>query len=80
MALDKAASLVELKPRVLTVVGRSRRSAVGNDQETLKQLMTAHGNVGNDVKRTLGDMATAFLLAGRGAGIIVLQAAHTSVE
>ena len=77
-ALEQAASLAELKPRVLTVVGRSRRFAEETYHRELRQVMEEHGHVGSEVRRTLGDVATAILLAGRGAGIIVLQAAHIS--
>lgn len=61
--------------RLLIVTGRSRRLAVENHQAELKELMGEYGTVGSDVKKTIGDVATAFVVAGCGAGVVVLQAA-----
>nr|GAT45742.1 predicted protein [Mycena chlorophos] len=61
--------------RVLVVVGRSRRLAVENHNAELKQLVGEYGSVGTDVRKTMGDVASAFVTAGAGDGLVVLQAA-----
>ncbi|KAJ7130639.1 Sodium/hydrogen exchanger family-domain-containing protein [Mycena epipterygia] len=61
--------------RVLVVVGRSRRLAVENHSGELKELVEEYGSVGTEVRKTLGDVASAFVVAGAGSGLIVLQAA-----
>ena len=66
--------------RLLTVVGRSRRLAVEDHRGELKEVMDRYGSVGNEVKKTIGDVATALLVAGRGAGIIVMQAANVALD
>jgi hypothetical protein len=60
--------------RLLIVAGRSRRLAVESHQAELKELMNEYGTVGSDVKKTIGDVATGFVVAGCGAGVVVLQA------
>jgi len=42
----------------------------------LKELMQEHGSVGSEVKKTIGDVGAAFVVAGCGIGLVVLQAAH----
>jgi len=37
--------------------------------------MDDHGHVGAEVRKTIGDVATAFVVAGVGSGVVVLQAA-----
>lgn len=37
--------------------------------------MDEYRNVGTEVKKTIGDVATAFLVTGCSAGVVVLQAA-----
>lgn len=46
-----------------------------NHRKELNELMVAHGHVGTEVRKTVGDVATAFVVAGVGSGIVVLQAA-----
>ncbi|KAF9459201.1 Sodium/hydrogen exchanger family-domain-containing protein [Collybia nuda] len=60
--------------RLLIVTGRSRRLAVENHTSELKELMEEYGTVNSDVMKTIGDVATAFVVAGCGAGVVVLQA------
>jgi len=36
--------------------------------------MQEHGQVGAEVRKTIGDVATSFVVAGVGSGIVVLQA------
>ncbi|KAF8625621.1 hypothetical protein AX17_006806 [Amanita inopinata Kibby_2008] len=62
--------------RLLVMTGRSRRLAVENHSKELKQLMEEYGNVGAEVKKTIGDVAAAFVVAGCGHGVVVVQAAH----
>ncbi|KAF9481959.1 hypothetical protein BDN70DRAFT_875579 [Pholiota conissans] len=61
--------------KLVVVTGRSRRLAVENHRDELRQLMTEHGAVGAEVRKTIGDVATAFVVAGVGSGVVVLQAA-----
>jgi len=68
-------------PRELLVLaGRSRRLAVENHVHELKGLMEEHGSVVPEVKRTIGDVATAFVVVGCGSGVVVVQAAMLSDE
>lgn len=67
-------ALVEKRSRLLVVAGRSRRLAVENHREELKELIEEHGSVGNEVKKTIGDVATAFVVSGCKAGLVVIQA------
>ena len=60
---------------VFIVTGRSRRLAVENHRQELQELMQEHEHVGSEVRKTIGDVATAFVVAGVGSGIVVLQAA-----
>ncbi|KAJ7170478.1 Sodium/hydrogen exchanger family-domain-containing protein [Mycena crocata] len=64
-------------PRILVVVGRSRRLAVENHAGELKELIGEYGSVGTEVRKTMGDVASAFVIAGAGSGIVVVQAAET---
>ncbi|KAJ7224156.1 Sodium/hydrogen exchanger family-domain-containing protein [Mycena pura] len=63
------------RTRVLAVVGRSRRLAVENHAGELKELAGEYGSVGTEVRKTMGDVASAFVVAGAGDGIVVVQAA-----
>ncbi|KAF9565112.1 hypothetical protein CPC08DRAFT_630409 [Agrocybe pediades] len=64
------------KAKLTVVTGRSRRLAVENHRKELKELMDEHGRLGSEVRKTIGDVATAFVVAGVGSGIVVLQAAN----
>jgi hypothetical protein len=61
--------------KLIVVTGRSRRLAVENHRRELKELMKEHEYVGEEVRRTIGDVGTAFVVAGVGSGVVVLQAA-----
>lgn len=63
-------------PRVLVVVGRSRRLAVENHAGELKELADEYGSVGVEVRKTMGDVASAFVVASAGSGLVVVQAAE----
>ncbi|KAJ7446767.1 Sodium/hydrogen exchanger family-domain-containing protein [Mycena latifolia] len=65
-------------PRVLVVVGRSRRMAVENHAGELKELSAEYGSVGIEVRKTMGDVASAFVVASAGSGLVVVQAAKTA--
>ena len=79
-AVEDASSLlndlIEKKSRLLVVAGRSRRLAAESHHTELKLLMEERGSVGSEVKKTIGDVATAFVVSGCKAGLIVMQAAH----
>ncbi|KAJ7879936.1 Sodium/hydrogen exchanger family-domain-containing protein [Mycena olivaceomarginata] len=62
--------------RVLVVIGRSRRLAVENHAGELKDLIADYGSVGTEVRKTMGDVASAFVVAGAGSGLVVVQAAE----
>lgn len=66
--------------RLLIVTGRSRRLAVENHRMELKELMEEYGIVGSEVKKTIGDVAAGFVVAGCGVGVVVLQAANVSLD
>ncbi|TFK26895.1 hypothetical protein FA15DRAFT_615019 [Coprinopsis marcescibilis] len=60
---------------LIVVTGRSRRLAVENHRVELKELMDEHGGIGGEVRKTIGDVASAFVVADVGSGVLVLQAA-----
>ncbi|KAL6303874.1 Sodium/hydrogen exchanger family-domain-containing protein [Sparassis latifolia] len=76
--LPRAAEERHRRPLVIT--GRSRRLAVENHAAELKQITDEHGGVGNEVKKTLGDVATALIVSGCQAGVLVLQAANEPID
>ncbi|PBK99526.1 hypothetical protein ARMGADRAFT_918876 [Armillaria gallica] len=61
--------------RMLVLVGRSRRLAVETHSREMDDLMEEYGHVGSEVKKTIGDVATSFVLSSCGSGVIVVQAA-----
>jgi len=61
--------------KLIIVTGRSRRLAVENHRQELKDLMNEHKYVGAEVGKAIGDVATAFVVAGVGSGVLILQAA-----
>ena len=48
----------------LVVLGRSRRMAVEDHHKELKKLVETHGSVGGEVRKTIGDVASALVIAG----------------
>lgn len=76
-AIQEATALTVSSPgyNLVVVTGRSRRLAVENHRAELKRLMDGHGHVGAEVRKTFGDVATAFVAAGVGSGVVVVQAA-----
>ncbi|CCL99749.1 uncharacterized protein FIBRA_01771 [Fibroporia radiculosa] len=73
-------SASEIRCRSLIMVGRSRRLAFEYHQQELKQLMEHHGAVGSEIRKTMGDVASALLVTGSKASIAVFQAADTSLD
>jgi hypothetical protein len=66
---------------LIVVTGRSRRLAVENHRGELKELMEEYGHgVGTEVRKTIGDVATAFELAGVGSGIVIVQATVADMD
>jgi hypothetical protein len=65
--------------KLVVVTGRSRRLAVENHRAELRTLMDEHSHVGAEVRKTVGDVATAFVVAGVGSGVVVVQAAPVTL-
>ena len=82
--VDRAAQLedctADRRSRLLIVAGRSRRLAAGNRHAELKGLVEEHGEIASEVKKTVGDVAAAFIVTGCKASIIVFQAANVSAD
>ncbi|KAF9222970.1 hypothetical protein BS17DRAFT_735128 [Gyrodon lividus] len=79
-AIQRASEIRETHKRLVIVAGRSRRLATGNHRAELKQLFEAHRSVGHEVVRqTIGDVATAMVVAGSASAMVVLQAANDSL-
>ncbi|KAG6899749.1 hypothetical protein C0993_007236 [Termitomyces sp. T159_Od127] len=66
--------------RLIVVAGRGRRLAVENHARELKDVMGEYGSVGSEVKKTIGDVATAFVVAGCAEGVVVMQEAYLGKE
>lgn len=64
----------------IVVVGRSRRLAVENHHAELRTLEEQHGAVRADVRKTVGDVGTAFVMAGINASLLVMQASGIHSE
>ncbi|KAG6845063.1 hypothetical protein H0H87_001125 [Tephrocybe sp. NHM501043] len=62
--------------RLLTVVGRG----IENQRHAaeLKDLMAEYGCTDTEMKKTIGDVATAFAISRCGEGVIILQAAKSA--
>jgi len=65
----------EHQKRLFVVLGRSRRLAPLSHHHELKGMIDEHGGVSNEVKRTIGDVATALVLSNCEAGLVVVQRA-----
>jgi hypothetical protein len=60
---------------LLVVVGRSRRMASESHGRELNRLVSEHNaSLRSDVAKTFGDVASAFVIAGGSASLIVTQA------
>ena len=69
-----------LQHPVIVVVGRSRRLAVEDHDAELRALETEHGAVRADVRKTVGDVGTAFVMAGIDTNLLVMQASGTHAD
>jgi len=68
---------MRMLPRpVVVVVGRSRRPVVEDYHAELRVLEAEHGAapVHSDVRKTIGDVGAAFVVAGIDANLLVMQA------
>jgi hypothetical protein len=67
---------------LVVVVGRSRRLAVEDHHAELRALEREHGGgaVRADVRKTVGDVGTAFVMAGIETNLIVMQASGTHAD
>ncbi|KDQ15147.1 hypothetical protein BOTBODRAFT_65764 [Botryobasidium botryosum FD-172 SS1] len=66
-------------PRSLIVAtGRARRLAVESHHQELRELLSENSYVGSEIRKTVGDVATALITSRCPAALIVLQAAKTS--
>jgi hypothetical protein len=68
---------------VMVVIGRSRRMAVEDHHAEIRALETEYGGasvVRADVRKTVGDVGTAFVMAGIDANLIVMQASGTQLD
>ncbi|TRM60507.1 Sodium/hydrogen exchanger family-domain-containing protein [Schizophyllum amplum] len=79
-ALELAEEEVPAHGRLIVVAGRSRRMAVENHAKEVKEVMERYTHVVVEVRKTVGDVASAFVSAGCGAGVVVMQAANLAVE
>ena len=71
---------VRMLPRpAVVVVGRSRRPVMEDCHAELRALEAEHGAapVHSDVRKTIGDVGTAFMMAGIDANLLVMQASVT---
>ena len=63
--------------RQIVVAGRSRRMAVESHEVELQKLAAARGaGLASELPKTLGHVASAFVAAGAGASLLVVQAAQ----
>lgn len=60
---------------LIIVTGRSRRLAAVDHRMELKEMMAERGSLGGEVRKTLGDVASAFVASSVGSAVLVLQAA-----
>jgi hypothetical protein len=67
---------------MIVVVGRSRRMAVEDHHAELRALETECGgaSVRGDVRKTVGDVGTAFVMAGVDTNLFVMQASGTGTQ
>jgi len=77
---SQSQTAIEHEKNLIVVLGRSRRLATEDHSQELKGLTEKNGRIGGEVKRTIGDVATALVVSGCGAGLVVLQAATRSLD
>ncbi|KAG0694775.1 Sodium/hydrogen exchanger family-domain-containing protein [Suillus ampliporus] len=78
--LHAAIQRASMYKRVLVVAGRSKRLAVEDHHAELNGLVEEYRMVGHEVMRkTIGDVATAFVVSGCATGMVVLQSANVAM-
>ncbi|KAI0650432.1 Sodium/hydrogen exchanger family-domain-containing protein [Trametes meyenii] len=66
------------RARLLLVAGRARRMAVESHFDELRHLCIEHNaSLGTELPKILGEVASAFVAAGLGASMVIVQAATT---
>lgn len=71
---------------MLLVIGRSRRLAVESHHNELAALIKdkdsrhGHKHLSGEFRKTIGDVASALVLGGIGADMLVLQAGYASAS
>lgn len=67
--------------RLLVVLGRSRRLAVEDHHAELKELSDERGeHLTSDVRKTIGDVASAFVVTDVRAALVVMQATTAAMD
>ncbi|KAF8840794.1 hypothetical protein BDN67DRAFT_604474 [Paxillus ammoniavirescens] len=80
-AIQRASGIRETHKRLFIVTGRSRRLATENHHAELERLFQEHQSVDHEVvRKTIGDVATAMVVAGSASAMVVLQAANISFQ
>ncbi|KIK66083.1 hypothetical protein GYMLUDRAFT_218915 [Collybiopsis luxurians FD-317 M1] len=66
------------KIKLLVIAGRSRRLAVEDHTKEVKKIMEEHHShgLGTEVRKTIGDVALAMLIAGCAQEVLVVQAVN----
>ncbi|KAF9240266.1 Sodium/hydrogen exchanger family-domain-containing protein [Melanogaster broomeanus] len=79
--VQRTKQLRETHGRLVVVTGRSKRLATETHLQELKQVVEEQGCTGYEVvKKTIGDVATSFVVAGAQNALVVLQAASGFVD
>ncbi|KAF8581038.1 hypothetical protein K439DRAFT_1393155 [Ramaria rubella] len=66
---------VQLGERPFVVMGRARCAGSESHHAELMGLLEEKGHIVSEVRKTMGDVATAFISSGNAAGLLVMQAA-----
>ena len=68
--------------RLLVVIGRSRRLAVESHHTELAKLIkeAGLGHLSSELRKTIGDVASALVVGGIGADMLVLQAGRAAAN
>ncbi|KIY45592.1 hypothetical protein FISHEDRAFT_66875 [Fistulina hepatica ATCC 64428] len=78
-ATIQAAKECDVHTRLYVVLGRSRRLAVEDHSQELKVVFEEKGAVPTEVRKTVGDVAAAFLASRCGSSLVVVQTAGNSL-
>lgn len=66
--------------RSFIIVGRGRKLSVESHGKELDEILEEKGPVGNEVRKTMGDVATAVIVSGLSAGLLVVQAGKGNTD